>query len=128
MPNNLPCLNARTSLSITLHTDKTLREFVLDAASEGGLHELARIPFDGNPVNVLADDERAAILVEDYNTNETTTRGVYLCRQVATGWQRKQVTLTLDKDISIRFWSRLDETHVAIVDDKSGNVLILEYV
>ena len=92
MPNNLPCLNARTSLSITLHTDKTLREFVLDAASEGGLHELARIPFDGIPVNVLADDERAAILVEDYSGD--TTKGIYMCRQVASGWQRKQVALT----------------------------------
>ena len=119
---------AHISLHHCPHTDKTLREFVLDAASEGGLHELARIPFDGRPYNVLADEERAAILVEDYNTNETTTRGVYLCRQVATGWQRKQVTLTLDEDISIWCWSRLDETHVAIVDDKSGNVLILEYV
>ena len=100
----------------------------MDAASDGGLHELARIPFDGRPFNVLADEERAAILVEDHDTNGGITRGVYLCRQVATGWQRKQVTLTLDKDILIRCWTRMDETHVAIVDYKSGNVQILEYV
>ena len=118
-------MRAHLSPSHSPHTDDTLREYALDAASEGGLHELARIPFDGHPDNVLTDEERTAIVVED---GVVTTRGVYVCRKEATGWQRKQVALTLDENILIRSWTRLDETHVAIVDYKSDTVLILEYV
>ena len=113
--------------ALSLHTDMTLREYALDAASDGGLHELARIPFDGYPVNVLTDEERAAIVVDDRDINGNT-RGVYLCRKEATGWQRKQVALTLDENISIRCWTLVDEMHVAIVDEKSGNVLIFGYI
>ena len=104
-----------------------LCEYELDAASEGGLHELSRIPFDGHPFNLLTDEERAAIVVEDRET-AGTTRGIYLCRQVATGWMRKQVALTVDEKIEIRCWTRLDEAQVAIVDNNSGNVLMLEYL
>ena len=115
------------SLHHTPHTDGTLRQYALDAASEGGLHELPRIPFDGRPLNVLADEERAGIVVQDVDTNGTT-KGIYICRQVATAWQSKEVALTLDEHILIRCWTRLTEKHVAILDYNSENVLILEYV
>ena len=111
-----------------MHTGNTLREYALESASEGGLHELARIPFDGSPDNVFSDEERAAIVVEDVDTHSLITKGVYVCRKEATGWQQKEVTLKLDKRISIRCWTRLDETRLAINDNSDENVQILEYV
>ena len=104
--------------------DETLREYALDSA---GLHEIARIPFEGRPGNLQSDEERAVLVVED--SSGDVTKGLYLCRQEGTRWSRTQNPLTLDDQIVILCWTRVEETHIAIVDRNSdGSVLILEYV
>ena len=114
--------------SVMPAVDATVREYVIDAA---GLHELARIPFDGKPDNILCDDDRRALIVEDYREHYSKST-VWLCRRAQTGtlsaagWSRTEIALPHDRNINIGFWARVDKSHIAI---RSGNTLyICEFI
>ena len=109
-----------------IDADATVREYGIDAA---GLHQLARIPFDGKPCNILFDNERRALIIEDCRNYESS---VLLCSRAQKGtlaaadWSRNEIALPHDRNINIYCWSRVDESHIAI---RSWNtVYICEFI
>ena len=97
----------------------TVREYSLD---EKGLHEEARINFQGDPWGLIYDGGRHTLLIAD-GFNDTSVKGTTWGER---GWCECR-TVTLNPRCDVRCWSGCGEKCIAIFDS-NFDLQIYQYV
>ena len=128
----------------TLLLDRSIRHFSL---IDGGLQELTRFPFQGNPHHLLCDNERQAMLVSDMlpgrrehvfrilrqrrNLRSEDSGDVRDARNTRDGggeWDIDTLTRTPPDALAVGCWSLCGRNRVAIFDAITKSLKVFEFV
>ena len=103
------------TLSLHVHVDDKVRVYELSGEQ---LKELIALPFPGDPVRIVLECHRPAIVVSDYNTDE-----VYMSNREGDTWKQfRQLTRSHTDNLSIRSMCMTTPNTLFLYDSKSRSV------
>ena len=121
--------------------DRSIRHFSL---IDGGLQELTRFPFQGNPHHLLCDNERQAMLVSDMlpgrrehvlrilrqrrHFRSEDSGDVRDARDGGGEWDIDTLTRTPPDALAVGCWSLCGRNRVAIFDAITKSLKVFEFV
>ena len=101
-----------------------MRDYTLN---DNGLQCISKIEFQGLPIHILSDQDREALIVEQYSSAYHGTVGFTILKLEETGWTTHPLKLPEDCNIEIKCLAKMDEMTITIADWKSRDLIIFEY-